>query len=278
MSCVPVLISIREGKIVVDISEPQIQVSGPDARRIADALHDAADLIDQPPIEPGAGHDEPLSDRSDEDIDHTVPRSAKDPDNRQASSPTPANIAPKTTSPSSTVVPPLFRRRVPKSIKFSGGARKFVADKGISTHDIEEVIANPDEQWEGINPGAMERPTVVVREDIAYGAVYYAEDGGIPYVISVQPRYRLQDQRREISGAQPKISGGPKRAAIDSLDALITAARRDGLDFEQGKNHGKIFDRDRPELGCYTVSITPSDYRAYANAAADIRKMFDVTL
>lgn len=273
MSSVPVLISTKDEEIVIDIPQNQINVSGSDARRIADALHDAADILDAQGRQPS---DEVTAHQEQED--EAIPESDEDQhDTRPVSAPSPLQVAKQTIHPAETVTPPQFVSRS-GGVRFSSKVRDFLEDSSIDESEITEVINNPDEEWEGINPGAITRPTVAVRYDAPHGAIFYLNEDGSCYVISVQPRYKLEEQRRELRGGQRRISGGPKIAAIDSLQVLVSKAKAVGLEFEQGKNHGKIFDPKRPELGHYTVAITPSDFRAYTNAASDIRKMFDVDL
>ena len=272
MSSVPVLISTKDDEIVIDIPENQINVSGSDARRIADALHDAADILDAQGEESSD-----VETVSREQEDEALPESDEDQQDIPASAPSPLQVAKQTIDPAETVTPPQFVSRS-GGVRFSSKVRDFLEDSDIDESEIKEVVNSPDEEWEGINPGVITRPTVAVRYDAPHGAIFYLNEDGSCYVISVQPRYKLEEQRRELRGGQRRISGGPKLAAIDSLQVLISKAREEGLDFKQGKNHGKIFDPKRPELGHYTVAITPSDFRAYANAASDISKMFDVDL
>lgn len=274
MSHTPVIMSIEENEIVVDIAEPRIRLGARDARRLADALHDIADRVDHdvadPALEQPRGHQ---GQQHDESGDDNAAIDTADHDT-ESSAPSPADV-PSQVRPSMPYWP--ARSRILRSVRFSKGAREFMEDEGLRPGDIEEVVKHPHHRWEGINPGAVDKPTVAIREDVTHGAVYYPDDHGV-YVISVKLRHQLEEERRDIDGGQPRVSGGPKRPAIDSLKTLVAASRDSGLDFTQGKTHGKIFDPERPELGHYTVAITPSDRRAFANAAAQIRKKFDVEL
>lgn len=254
----PFTVKIVDDEIHAGVARIYAKLTTEEARHLADQLHDAADLLENPTEQSGVH----LS---------TNQLPAK-------SMPNPADVAAKMTDPASTVTPPLFRRSESTSIGFSMRVREFMEDNGILQDEIEEVIANPHSQWEGISSSSWKNPTIAVRDDIAHGAVYFVDPYGDNYVVSVQPRFRLEDQRRELTGGQPSFSGGPRRAAIDSLDVLVKAVRSQGLEFEQGKNHGKIFDPLNASLGCYTVPLTPSDHRAYVNAAADLRKKFDIEL
>lgn len=285
MSSVPVLISVRDGEIVIDIHEPQMLINARDARRIADALREAADQLDQPESPAGesvaevpeetAGRSAARSDESGDEADQ--PEFVYSADPGDALAPTPAVLAYQTSSPADAVTPPLFKRGS-SGVRFSRKVSDFMDAHSIDREDIIEVVSDPDETWEGMNPGAIDRPTMAIRSDTNHGAIYYTDSDGCWYVISVQPRFRLEEQRKQLDGGPRRISGGPKRSAIDSLAELISRSEAQGLAFEQGKGHGKIYDPSRPQDGHYTVPLTPSDHRAYLNAAAEIRRLFNVDL
>lgn len=170
-------------------------------------------------------------------------------------------------------------------VRFSQGAIGFMERAGIDAHEIADVVRDPLDTWQSVNPAADGHPTVAVGESSSWGAIFYLEDhdeptGPVPYVISVRRVGELYDDRRKTtSGLRSNHGGGSKRPAVESHSDFVRAARAAGLEYEHGTgNHGRVFDPQRPELGAVPVPNTPSDHRAWSNLRAQIRRDLGVKI
>lgn len=186
---------------------------------------------------------------------------------------TPAEVAPQVTG-QLTYRPPIV-----DDVEFSTRVSRFILERGLDEDRLRNVVLNPDDTWQDHNPKAADKASVAVRDDSDYGVVYYPEGEKGIYVVSVRPVGDLYVRRRALtSGFRSNGGGGPKKSAVDSLTQLRHVISEAGLAFEQGQKHGKVFDPARPELGSYTVPITPSDVRSWQNTVSGISRQFGVSL
>lgn len=222
-----------------------------------------------------AGTGEPLAD--DSPLTEVV---SGDPDTVSPTSgtrPTPAAMV--GTAPPKTPRPP----RNLATMTMSTGAEQMVVSHQIPTLDLELVVTDPTATWLGENPHSPDKPTVAVRDDHEWGLIYYmiGQQEKHPHVISVKPTEVLYRERRELTAGFRKSGAGSsddgqKRPVIDSLDAFVKRAEAAGLHYAPGRKHGKI---SKPGTALtVTIPTTPSDARAWSNAASTVKRVLDVDI